>query len=574
MKKLKKFICSTLVATLIATSFSFAGIASAATVPTESEPNDTAANADTIVLNSEIKGSVEDYDDEKDYYKFTLAESGVVDISFLHKENEMDSVELYVYDAGLNNVLDKINVENKIEDSNNSLGLDKGTYYILVKNLWNTGDYSIKLNFTPKSNWETELNDNVADAEAISTNKTYYGSATGVYRIDTDYYKFTLPKDGKINISLIHDYLDSYIEWDVELLNSNYNTVDEYSISADEGTLNTSNLGLAAGTYYIKIDSEEAEYNFRVNYTASSYWEKELNNNYKTATPISMNTSYNGNVSNYNPIDFYKFTKSKAGYASIYTNAPSGIGGISLAVYDSNMNELTSQEYPWYNYEGVASMRLDTPYLKLGTYYVKYDHGYSSGIRDYTISVRDVKPVGSTKINAYGYGVGANKITWNKATNATGYKIYRATSKNGKYTYIKATKSKYYIDKKVKKGKTYYYKVKPYRSLTSANVNGPISSANAAKVNSKVNKASLTLKKYGKKQVKVTIKSTKGATGYKIYRSTSKNGKYKCIKTTTAKTYIDKKVKKGKRYYYKVKAYSNSNKTYYGKLSAVKSIKR
>lgn len=42
---------------------------------------------------------------------------------------------------------------------------------------------------------------------------------------------------------------------------------------------------------------------------------------------------------------------------------------------------------------------------------------------------------------------------------------------------------------------------------------------------------------------------------YKIYRATSKNGKYTLKKTTTAKTYTDKSVKKGKKYYYKVRMY-------------------
>ena len=39
-----------------------------------------------------------------------------------------------------------------------------------------------------------------------------------------------------------------------------------------------------------------------------------------------------------------------------------------------------------------------------------------------------------------------------------------------------------------------------------------------------------------------------------IYRSTSKNSGYKTIATISGNKYTDKKVKKGKRYYYKVKA--------------------
>ncbi len=53
-------------------------------------------------------------------------------------------------------------------------------------------------------------------------------------------------------------------------------------------------------------------------------------------------------------------------------------------------------------------------------------------------------------------------ITWSKVTYADRYIVYRATAKNGKYKKL-ATISKgrtSYTDKKLKKGKTYYYKVK------------------------------------------------------------------------------------------------------------------
>lgn len=51
-------------------------------------------------------------------------------------------------------------------------------------------------------------------------------------------------------------------------------------------------------------------------------------------------------------------------------------------------------------------------------------------------------------------------VKWNKISNATYYIVYRSTSKNGKYTRVGAVKGNLsYTDKKVKKGKTYYYKI-------------------------------------------------------------------------------------------------------------------
>ncbi|MCU7378897.1 fibronectin type III domain-containing protein [Clostridiales Family XIII bacterium ASD5510] len=68
--------------------------------------------------------------------------------------------------------------------------------------------------------------------------------------------------------------------------------------------------------------------------------------------------------------------------------------------------------------------------------------------------------------------------------------------------------------------------------------------------------------------VKISWKKVKGAKGYQIYRATSKNGRYKKIKTTKARTYKNHKLKTGTRYYYKVRAYRGPKK---GKFSTKKS---
>ncbi len=85
----------------------------------------------------------------------------------------------------------------------------------------------------------------------------------------------------------------------------------------------------------------------------------------------------------------------------------------------------------------------------------------------------------------------------------------------------------------------------------------------------------VTAKKSGK-SIKLTWGSVYGAKGYKIYRSTSKNGKYKAVATVKNGTeYKDTKAKKGVTYYYKVRPYWRMDgKTYYGKYSSVVKKKR
>lgn len=55
----------------------------------------------------------------------------------------------------------------------------------------------------------------------------------------------------------------------------------------------------------------------------------------------------------------------------------------------------------------------------------------------------------------------------------------------------------------------------------------------------------------------------------------SKNGKYVCVKKNLkAAKYTDKKLKKGKTYYYKVRAYKKVNgKTITGAYSAIRKVK-
>ena len=60
-------------------------------------------------------------------------------------------------------------------------------------------------------------------------------------------------------------------------------------------------------------------------------------------------------------------------------------------------------------------------------------------------------------------------LQWDKVSNATGYKIYRAASKNGTYSQIGTTTNRNYKDAKAKSGKTCYYKVVAVCKNTAGN---------------------------------------------------------------------------------------------------------
>ena len=151
---------------------------------------------------------------------------------------------------------------------------------------------------------------------------------------------------------------------------------------------------------------------------------------------------------------------------------------------------------------------------------------------------------------------GKIKLTWNKVTGAKEYKVYRATSKNGKYTLMKTVKSTSYINTSAKAGKTYFYKVK----AVSADKDVLASKYSAVvKKTADLKAPVVTAKAKAKKQVKLSWKKVDGAKKYVIYKATSKNGKYTKIATITKLTYTNKNLKSGKTYYYKVKAIAKNS---------------
>lgn len=154
------------------------------------------------------------------------------------------------------------------------------------------------------------------------------------------------------------------------------------------------------------------------------------------------------------------------------------------------------------------------------------------------------------------------EVRVNKVSNARSYTIYRKVSgkkavKAGTTTSGKFYDTRRYVGKSVK-----YTAVAVPKDMTRY-IQSKAGSGKSIKLKKFSKKVSVS-----QKGQKVTIqwKQNKGAKGYAIYRSEKKNGTYKLIKTITKGSilqYTDKKVKKGKRYYYKITARISSNYTGY-----------
>ncbi len=168
----------------------------------------------------------------------------------------------------------------------------------------------------------------------------------------------------------------------------------------------------------------------------------------------------------------------------------------------------------------------------------------------------------------------ANKTTgvvikWSKCAGAKGYYVYRKTSSSGwtKIATLEGVSKVSYVDKNVKNGVTYTYRIKAYngKTVSAYNYNGvKIIFLNAPKVSSIKSTSSGMQVKYS---------ATAGAQGYYIYRKTSDTSwkKIATVKSGSTKVYYDKKTQKGKSYAYTVRAYKNSSQSsYYSTTKLVK----
>lgn len=177
--------------------------------------------------------------------------------------------------------------------------------------------------------------------------------------------------------------------------------------------------------------------------------------------------------------------------------------------------------------------------------------------------IQSVKSVAKKKIA----GV---KITVKKVEGADSYTVYRKYGSKVKTIGKVDKKGVVYDNAPLSKKKVKYYAV-----AESSNQKYLKSDAGAAKSF----KAAAAVKRVGvrqvgnKKQVRISWRKAAGAKGYVIYRSTKKNSGFtrvKVVKKGKIVSFVDKKVKRGKTYYYRVIA--KGAKSYSG-VKASKAVK-
>ena len=340
---------------------------------------------------------------------------------------------------------------------------------------------------------EVEPNNSRAEANVLPLNTAVKGiSESG----DEDWYKFTITQKGPFRIQIVpaEDNTAEDSRWSVEVQDNDRNVLYSYDWFY---TLTSRQISLAPGTYYVKVRQRgswyNTTYNVRAIHEASDEWEQDIYYRYKSfanANIVSLNKTYTGTMYCYGDVDYYHFK----------------LNGINNVSFRFNIDDTVSNPGCWkiefieYNTKNILK-REEISTNKIidsgscnGDLVVRIS-GYSSAeaqpyhIQAYvktsitptptvtpqpTVAPTNpsnnnptttVQKPSATKITSIKPGKKQATIRWKKASNATGYYVYRSTKAKGGYKKIATVNGKTtYKDKKaLKSKKTYYYKVISYR---------------------------------------------------------------------------------------------------------------
>ncbi|MDI9520110.1 MAG: fibronectin type III domain-containing protein [Bacillota bacterium] len=175
--------------------------------------------------------------------------------------------------------------------------------------------------------------------------------------------------------------------------------------------------------------------------------------------------------------------------------------------------------------------------------------------------ITKVEPLGPTSL----------KITWNKVSGAMEYELWRTTSLNTDWVWVKSTGEgeTSVTDTNLKAGTRYYYQLRYYKEniydswLSPVAAGVPMGKTRITSINSPL-----------KGRVRLVWAKAAGASGYQVAMATSARGSYRTVRQLTGNSITFTGLKSGSALYYKIRPYRKIySATYWGQYSGYRSVR-
>jgi len=346
----------------------------------ESEPNNTLVKATSIALDKPTTGMIGDALDA-DYFTFATVESGLITVTldpvpsdtrlyaFLYDFDQTAIAAAYASETG-----GKVSIK-KLSRA--------GVHYVRVfAYLSSAESYTLEVSMDRSDSYE--INNSLASSATIALDTEIIGkieddSDDG----DMDYFKFTTPTPGVIEVSVIPP---SDLKVCADLYDSSQDVI-KGSCASEAGAPLSFKKVSDAGTSYLKlygssaVESSDGPYTLKVGLDVSDPY--ELNNSFANASLISLNSNISGKIQDEEDKDYYKFTIEDSSEVAISVTSASDLY-MEAYLYDEKANLITySRSGQQMGKNLFLSSEIDG-----GTYYLKVGSGYSrKSQKFYTLSI-------------------------------------------------------------------------------------------------------------------------------------------------------------------------------------------
>jgi len=157
-----------------------------------------------------------------------------------------------------------------------------------------------------------------------------------------------------------------------------------------------------------------------------------------------------------------------------------------------------------------------------------------------------------TKIVATATSSSSIIVSWAAVSGALQYYVYGSSSASGIYSRLGVTVSTSYSATGLSSGTTYYFKVSAYNSAGESSQSLYVSGTTLIGAPTNISATASTT------SITVSWSAVSGATGYRVYSSTSAYGTYTQVGTTSSTSYTATGLSRLTTYYYKVSAYNST----------------